>query len=351
MKKKIVNIVAILMAAGMLTGCGNGETSLQDMNVEKYVTLGEYKGLEVTVAPIAVSDSEVEALVSDAYNSYVTAENGGILDRAVAVGDTANIDYVGKKDDVAFDGGTAQGYNLGIGSGQFIPGFEEGLVGVMPGETVDLNLTFPEAYNNADLAGAEVVFTVTVNFILPTERKDEVVASMGIEGVDTVDALRQDAYDYLYSNAEYNYNISLQNAVLSAFMNNCVFEEIPQAFVDKYKEIARENVTQQAQAYGMDAETFITAYYGMALEEFLEQYSVEASKQDIALQAVANKENLNMSEEELNLELQGYAASAGYATVEEFLGEESADDYRDYLVCDKAFNFLIENAVISENAQ
>ena len=349
MKKKIANMILILMTAGMLAGCGSPDAAeeLKDMDVDKYVTLGEYKGLEVTVDPISVDESEVDSLVSSAYSSYVTVENGGIVDRAVAVGDTVNIDYVGKKDDVAFDGGTASGYNLTIGSGRFIDGFEDGLVGVMPGETVDLNLTFPESYYNADLAGQPVVFTVTVNFIVPTDMQDAVVATMGIEGVDTVEGLRQYAYDYLYSNAEYNYTTSVESAVLNAFMNSCIFEEIPQSIIDRYEEMARNGITQQAESYGVDAETFVSYYYGMTLDEFLEEYSRQASRQDIALQAVANKENLNMTDEELNTALQEYAANAGYDTVEEFIGEESVETYRDYLTCEKALDFLIENAVIN----
>uniref|UniRef100_UPI0040572F8D trigger factor n=1 Tax=Acetatifactor sp. TaxID=1872090 RepID=UPI0040572F8D len=352
MKKKLINTCALLLTAGLLAGCGsNDEMSLQNMEVEKYVTLGQYNGIEVTVEPIVISDSEVAALVDQAYNSNITAENGGVVDRAVAVGDTANIDYVGKKDDVAFDGGTAQGYNLAIGSGTFIDGFEEGLVGVMPGETVDLNLTFPEEYHSADLAGAEVVFTVTVNFIMPTEKSDDVVAALGIEDVNTVEELRQHAYDYLYANAEYSNEATVQNTVLSTFMNSCVFEEIPEKVIEKYKEMAREGVTSQAQSYGTDAETFVSYYYGMTVDEFVDAYSVEAAKQDIALQAVANKEGLNVTEEELNTAMAQQALSMGYADVEAFLEEESAETFRDYLVCDKAFNFLVENAVIIESAE
>lgn len=352
MKKRIGNILAIVLAAGMLTGCGkeNAGTSLKDMDVEKYVTLGEYSGLEITVDPIAVSDSEVEELVASAYNNYVTAEHG-ITDRAVAVGDAVNIDYVGKKDEVAFEGGTAQGALLTIGSGQFIDGFEEGLVDVMPGETVDLNLTFPEYYDNAELAGADVVFTVTVNFILPAERVDAVVAGMGIEGVETVEELEQYAYDYLYSMAEYSYQSGIQSKILSAFMSNCVFEEIPQHLVDRYRELANENVTQQAAAYNIDAAAFVSYFYNMELEAFLDEYSIEAAKQDLALQAVANRENLNLTEEELNTSLQEYATNAGYTTVEEYLGEKSEDTYRDYMTCERALNFIVDNAMINEDVQ
>lgn len=349
MKKKLINLLAILTATCMLAGCGsdNAEQTLQEMDVEKYVTIGEYKGLTVTVDPISVDDSEVESLMQSAYSSAVTAENGGITDRAVAVGDTANIDYVGKKDDVAFDGGTASGYNLAIGSGQFIPGFEEGLVGVMPGETVDLPLTFPEEYHSADLAGAEVVFTVTVNYIIPTEMEDSVVATLGIEGVDTVEGLRQYAYDYLYSNAEYNYDMSVDNAVLNAFMTGCEFNEIPQYVVDRYTNMASQGVTQQAAYYGMDAESFVSTFYGMTMDEFVADYSQEAAKQDIALQAVANQENLGINDEELDATLQEYSAAAGYATVEEYLAGESKETYRAYLMCEKVLNFMVENAVIN----
>ncbi len=402
MKKKIVSFLAVVMTASMLAGCGNSDSAngteatdnvgvtnateqvgttsateatdsnatetidnqettnssetteidvstelLHEMDVDQYVTIGEYKGLEVTVEPISVDDSEVESLMQSAYNSVVTAENGGVVDRAVAVGDTANIDYVGKKDDVAFDGGTASGYHLTIGSGQFIDGFEDGLVGVMPGETVDLQLTFPEEYHSADLAGQEVVFTVTVNYIIPTEMKDEVVPNIGIEGVSTVEELRQYAYDYLYSSAEYDYTNDVDNGVLSTFMNNCVFNEIPQNIINKYEEMAKNGLAQQAQSYGMDVEAFVNQFYGRTLEEFLDIYGVEAAKQDISLQAVANRENLNLTEEELNATLQEYATNAGYATVEEFLGENTKDTYRDYLMCEKVLDFLVENAVVN----
>ena len=168
-------------------------------DVEQYVTLGEYKGLQVTVTEPAVDDATLETELESVYFANVTAENGGITDRAVAEGDTINLDYEGKKDGVAFSGGTAAGASLTIGSGQFIAGFEEGLVGVKPGETVDLDLTFPEEYHSADLAGQAVVFTVTVNYIQPTEMEDSVVAGMGIDNVTNLEELKQNVYDELYA--------------------------------------------------------------------------------------------------------------------------------------------------------
>lgn len=349
MKKKLFSVLAAVMAVAMLGGCGskNKDTVLKDMEVEEYVTVGEYKGLQVSVTPATVADAELQALVNDVYSSYVTIDNGGITDRAVAMGDTVNIDYEGKKDGVAFDGGTAASQSLTIGSGQFIDGFEEGLVGVMPGETVDLNLTFPEAYHSADLAGQAVVFTVTVNFIMPTELKDEVVATMGIENVTNVEELNQYAYDYLYQNAVYNYEANLQNAVMDAFMKNCEFKEVPEALVEKYETASRENIQTTAASYGLDADTFTNYYYGMDMESFVTTYSEEAVKQDLAIQQVANAENINITDEELDAMLLEQAQAYGYTTIEEFIGETSKEDYREYYLYDKVLNFLIENAVVN----
>ena len=156
MKKKIAGALTALAMAVLLAGCGSQvNVPLNQMKVEKYVTLGDYANLQVKADAASVDPEELESLLNDVYLSGVTAETGGITDRAVAVGDIVVMDYEGKKDGVAFSGGTAQGARLTIGSGQFIDGFEDGLVGVMPGETVDLDLRFPEGYKNADLARSE----------------------------------------------------------------------------------------------------------------------------------------------------------------------------------------------------
>ena len=153
----------------------------------------EYKGLALTIAPRAeVTDEQVDELARSVYNDALTAEYG-ITDRAVAVGDKVNINYAGTQDGVAFEGGTADNQSLVIGSGSFIEGFEDGLVGVMPGETVELNLTFPEDYMNADMAGVEVVFTVTVNFIYLSAddtMQDEAIAVMSDGEYATIDAFK-----------------------------------------------------------------------------------------------------------------------------------------------------------------
>ena len=229
MKKKLALVMSMLLLAVSLTACGekdkeSDKTNVTEMKVEKYVTLGEYKGLPVTAPKVEVDAAEKEQLMKQVYNQYITKENGGITEGTVKDGDYVNIDFEGKKDGVAFDGGTSTGYQLGIGTNAFIPGFEAGLVGVNAGETVDLNLTFPENYGNAELAGQEVVFTVTVNFIYP-EYKDEIVASWGEDIYKTVDELDAYVEDYLLLMSQNNYDYIVENAVVAQFLENCVFEE------------------------------------------------------------------------------------------------------------------------------
>lgn len=365
MKKKTLGLLAAILSVCMLAGCGakdtgNGSetgtatdsTALKDMDVDKYVTLGEYKGLAASVDTVEVDEDEWDTLVNNVYYGNITAENGGIMDRAVETGDTVNIDYEGKKDDVAFDGGTAQGYDLTIGSGSFIAGFEDGLIGVMPGETVDLDLTFPENYGNSDLAGQAVVFTVTVNYIQPAqdgEFSDEVISNFGIDGVTNEEELRQYAYDYLNENAQQNYETNVQQAVMDAFMANNTFTSVPEALVQKYSDAAESSITSMASAYGVDADTFTQYYYGQDLATFLSTYAEQTAKQDIALQAVANKENLNISDEELDQMLQNRATAAGYDTTSEYIGETSKEDYREYFLYDKVLDYLVENAQITNN--
>lgn len=356
MKQKVFGILASLLAAGMLAGCSVGEsegTALKDWNVEKYVTLGEYKGLEVTVSPILVDQARCSEITESLYRDALSMATGivvedGILDRAVEEGDVICLDYEGRKDGVAFEGGSAQNAYLGIGSGSFIDGFEEGLVGAVPGETRDLTLTFPENYNAEDLAGQEVVFTVTVNYIMPEGYHEDVIAVLGMEGVTNGEEMEQFVYDYLYSMMEQNHDLELQNAVMSTFMNNCRFEELPDYMLEKYEAAAREGIAGGAASTGLDEDAYCQYYYGMTMEQLLEEQVPEMVKQDIAIQAVANRENLNISDEELNATLLGYAQRAGVSTVEEYVQGASLEDYREYLLYDKVLQYMVDHAVISE---
>ena len=348
MKKIFALLLSVLMVAGAFTAC-NASDEAEKVPVEQYVTLGAYKGVEVVVEKIAVTQEEIEAYALQIYNSFITADNGGVVDRAIELGDTANIDYVGKKDGVAFDGGTASGYNLGIGSGSFIDGFEDGLVGVKPGETVDLNLTFPEGYQSEDLAGQEVVFTVTVNYIVPAEAadmKDAVVAGFANEAYSNVTELNEYAAGLLEEENTAAWETEGEYAVLNTIINNATFTEIPEEYLEEARAASESTLSMYGSYYGLDAATFCLYAYGMEKEAFIEVQAENYAKELLVYQAIANAENLNVSDKELEEKLEQYAEEAGAASVEEYLGEATKDDFRQSLMVENVYNFIQENAVI-----
>lgn len=382
MKKNLSIMLAAILAVSLFTGCGakdevtptptptptstsaNDEVtaapgntdvenvervSLREYPVTDYVTLGDYKNIQVTMESTEVTQEEWDALNAQVYNDLVTLENGGITDRAVENGDWVNIDYSGKKDGVAFDGGTAAAQQLEIGSGSFIAGFEEGLVGVMPGETVDLNLTFPEAYHSADLAGQAVVFTVTLNFIYPTEENwsDDVVAAAGNEDYNSIETMKQFVYDYIKDYKEYYYDINLENAVVEAFMKQCQYTGTPEDLIQSYKNDFTLTMTNEATMYGMDVNSLCNYYYGMDLQTFLNVYVEESVRQSLAFQAVANAENLNLSDEVFEERLLEIALSAGCTTIEQYIGENPKEGYRELFMLEDVVAFLMENATVN----
>lgn len=356
-RKRRIGGAVVLLTAALLAGCalaGEGQDGeqaqkagealppLNEMDVERYVTLGDYYDLDVTIEEPQVDQAELSLQIQELYHSAMSAEDG-ITDRAVEPGDSVDIDYEGKKDGVAFEGGAAQGAFLNIGSGQFIDGFEDGLVGVMPGETVDLNLSFPENYGNADLAGQAVVFTVTVNYIVPEEAdmKDSVAAALEIEGVSTVKSLHQEMYDYLYANLEAQYAAQTEAELLDALVKKCTYGELPGDMVENSKTVFSSELSSLAEVYDMEPDDFCNAYFGMAADTFAEARAVENVRQMLAMQAIANRESLRVSDQELEKQLNVYAEQGGYASVEEFVGEISREEYRNYFMTEKVLDFLM----------
>lgn len=387
MQKKIAVILTALLTTGVLAGCAgkngtqpdvntpgtvessvngteesgtaenNGNSAVQylqlkDVDVAQYLTFtADYKGLALTVAPrTEVTDAMAEELVLRTYNNFITADNGGITDRAVAVGDTINLDYAGTEDGVAFQGGTATGQTLTIGSGQFIPGFEDGLVGVMPGETVELNLTFPEDYNPA-MAGKEVVFTVKVNFILAAtvdEMADSTIATLTNGEYETVEAFTAYCREYLEHSAEYQYKAGMQNAVIAALEKIAECKEVPEGLVAKYAENIRISLDRQAAQFGVTADDFCSYYYGMDAESYAAQASEASARQAMIFQYIANEENLNISDDELAESIQKFADENGYASVDELLASEDKEELREYFMFEKVVDFIYNNAQVTE---
>ncbi len=381
MKKWMMTAVALMMSAAMLAGCGNNagadntesaavesadnnnaadnsgltmqvygeEAYVNGVNVANLVTLGEYKGLAASAPAPTVEDAYLEGYIDYIRQSNMISTE--ITDRAVQEGDTTNIDYEGKKDGVAFEGGTAQGQTLVIGSNSFIDGFEDGLIGVEIGETVDLNLTFPENYHSAELAGQEVVFTVTVNGIRVEEMPeltDEFVQGLGM-GVNTVEEFRQMSYDLLMEQEVANYNAQLLTQLMEQVLNNSVISEnIPAEMLERYTERITDNLAYSASMYGMDVETFM-AMSGTT-EELLQESAKNTAQQILLMKAIADAEGLNPTEEDISAELVVSAEAYGYDNVEEYKALIDMPAFEEYVLTEKVTAFLIENGVITETA-
>lgn len=358
----------------LMTGCGNADTDtaettqesmaesetgteagtedygpeayLSGINVADYVTLGEYKGIEVSVDAPVVTDEYMDSYIDYVLQSnMVTTE---ITDRPVEEGDIVNIDYEGKIDGVAFDGGTAQGYDLTIGSGTFIDGFEDGLIGAETGETVDVNVTFPENYQGEEVAGKDAVFTVTVNSIsvetLP-ELTDEFVQGLDV-GVNTVEEYRQYAYDLLMEEEQATHDSNAEIAVLEAVMAGSQIQDPPEDMTNRYYNRIIDNMTYYASLYGYDLETFLSMQ-GTS-EDAIRESAAQAGQEIIVMQAIADAEGLSVTDEELDAEIETNAGSLGYDDVEEYRASLDVEGYREYMMSEKVLNFLLENAVVTD---
>ena len=271
-----------------------------------------------------------------------------ITDRPVEEGDIVNIDYEGKIDGVAFDGGTAQGYDLTIGSGTFIDGFEDGLIGAETGETVDVNVTFPENYQGEEVAGKDAVFTVTVNSIsvetLP-ELTDEFVQGLDV-GVNTVEEYRQYAYDLLMEEEQATHDSNAEIAVLEAVMAGSQIQDPPEDMTNRYYNRIIDNMTYYASLYGYDLETFLSMQ-GTS-EDAIRESAAQAGQEIIVMQAIADAEGLSVTDEELDAEIETNAGSLGYDDVEEYRASLDVEGYREYMMSEKVLNFLLENAVVTD---
>ena len=360
--KKLVKPLLCGMAVMMLaSGCakkqGDGETSLAESPTEtsadssseaeteadlgEITVLGEYKGLEVTRMSTDVSDEELEERIQsilDANPEYVA-----VTDRAAKDGDILDIDYEGKKDGVAFDGGTAQGYKLELGSDTFIDGFEDGLIGAKAGEKRSLNLTFPEQYDSQELAGQAVVFDVTVNGI--EEKRDAVLDLNFVQRMtdfNSVDEFRADTLADLELEKMEMAEQQLGNDVFIAATDNSQFR-LNEKLVEEHYENQISYLTAMAQIYGMTIEDY-AAMSDMTKEEMEKEIrnSVETSmKVQLLVKAIAEKENLQVEDADRE-----EVARMNFTTVEELQEMYGETAVNNAAMSNKVEAFLKDNASI-----
>ncbi len=305
--------------------------------VNECVTLGNIDDMTVTLEnDYTLTDeivhNNIESLL--AYQAIYEVTDKQVVE----TGDIVNIDYVGKKDGVAFNGGTATGYRLTIGSGQFIPGFEDGLIGVRVGDTVDLDLTFPENYGSEELAGAAVVFTVTVNSIdkqismTYDELTDEFVSENF--GMATVSELEENVRERLVEMGEEQKQTEIEDLVTEKVISEAEIN-IPDGLVDQLCD-QWVGILQNRNELD-DFESYVEGNYQLTMDEFytqLREEVVENTKKQLVFEAVADKLKVTVSDEELDEYIDSIVSAGTYGYSSEEVVYKYSSKYqtgRDYL--------------------
>lgn len=327
-------------------GTGKNLQFTCEVFVKPDVTLGEYKGVEVKREHTLVTEDEVNAEIEKERNKQ--AAEVSVDNRAVAEGDTVNLDYSGSVDGVKFAGGTAEAQTLKIGSHTFIPGFEEQMVGMNIGEEKDLEVTFPEEYHAKELAGKKAVFHVKVNGITETQLPalDDDFAK-DISEFDTLDEYKADVRAKLEAQAAERDNNAFTNAVIEKVMENATVE-IPEAMVERQIDSMVRNFEARLAQQGLKLADFIK-YTGQDEKSFRNQYREQAEKSvraNLVLEAVENAENFEATEEEIDAEIVKFAGQIGQdvENLKKNLTEGDREYFKADVIRDKAVKFLCDNA-------
>ncbi len=316
------------------------------LGLKPEVKLGQYKGIECPKETVVVTDEDVENEMKPLIARATTQET---VDRPVENGDTAVIDFEGFKDGVPFEGGKADNYSLKIGSGSFIPGFEEQIVGMTTGEEKDLNVTFPEDYGAKELAGAPVVFKVKVNEIKADnvpEIDDEFAKD--VSEFETLEELKADLRAKVEKRKEDSAQTSFETSVMNKAIENAEME-VPDTMVQYELDRQMQNFEQRIAAAGMTLDNYL-GMMGTNRQEFMENQrpgTLRSIQQDLLLEAVVAAEGIEATQEEMDAEVKRLAEENG-------VDEEKVRSYfpEDQLAfgvkVQKASNVIVESAVVVE---
>ncbi|ERN52443.1 trigger factor [Alkalihalophilus marmarensis] len=316
--------------------------------VKPEVTLGEYKGLEVEEQDTTVTDEDVEAELTQLQNRH--AELVVVEDGAIENGDTAVIDFEGFVDGAAFEGGQAENYSLEIGSNQFIPGFEEQLVGLKAGDEKDVEVNFPEEYHAEDLAGKAATFKVKVHDIKRKELPalDDEFAKDANENVETLDELKKEIKDKLQKEKEQAADTEIRDTLVEKAAENATVD-IPEAMVTTETDRMLQEFEQRLQMQGMNLEMYYQ-FAGQDEEAMREQFKKDAEKRvriNLTLEAIANAENIEATDADVDAELEKMAEMY-QRSVEElktiFAAQGGTEGIKGDLKIQKAVELLVENS-------
>ena len=309
------------------------------------VALGKYMGVTVTKIDTSVTEDEVEAELENQRNT--NARTVTVTDRPVKEGDTAVIDFEGFVDGVAFDGGKAENHSLEIGSHSFIDTFEDQLVGKNAGDEVEVNVTFPEQYQAADLAGKPAVFKVKINEIkakeLP-ELNDEF--AQDVAGVDTLAEYKEELKKNLTEKKENEAKKTKEDEAIQKIIDKSKMD-LPKAMIDTQCETMVNEFAQRIAQSGLSMDQYLQ-FSGMTVDQLKEQVRPEAEtriKSSLVLEQIAKEENIEVSDEDINAEIEKMAKAYGMEAdkLKEYMGDSEKESMKRDLAITKAVDLIMEN--------
>lgn len=343
MKKYITLSLIVGLLCVCFSGCGKKDSG---------ITLGQYKGLTYKEQTISVSEDEINRLLEGVRNSSIEYEKDESRNETMTKnGDVVNIDYTGILDgeSTPFQGGSAKGSHLELGSASFISGFEEGLVGKRVGDTVTLNLTFPTQYY-AQYAGKKVTFTVTINAIekkIVPEMSDALIAKYTDNKIVTVQAYKEYANQYLLAQKNAEFESSLKAELVKRVVQDTKFGKLDQDKLDQYYSDVVKYYNALASRKGLTLETYVANSYGKSMEEFyadLKGVAEETMKEEIVLNEIISKENIVLSDEQYNSMISEYMGNYGYTDRAKFETDYTVAKIRQSMLYDLAMKLITDSA-------
>ena len=352
-------LTTIMLAMGLmlclgLTACGDSDDmQYGSLDLEDYITVGQYKGLEVEAQEVKVSQKEIQEKVDEKLKDNQQNEDlkeGDELEN----GDTANIDFSGKVDGEEFEGGTSKDFDLELGSGAFIPGFEDGLVGKKVGETVDLNLTFPDDYSAENVAGKDVVFTVKINSATrPQEAKYNDAWVKGNTEYKSKKEFEDALKKEIQTEKEDKVKTEQKASLWSDVLENTEVKKYPEKEMEDYQNVFSAQVDQMAKQYNMSRSEVLKQMYGTddeaEVKNIIEDSVKTLVKQEMTTEYIADKEDITYTDEEKEktiAEIEGQGVTE--ETVVTYTGR-TMDQYAHIkLLYDKVQDFILDNAKVKE---
>lgn len=329
-------------------GSGQDFIFTAEVTVKPEVELGQYKGLEVDRVEYIVTDEEVEERIKQTLEQ--NARWVSVEDRPVKTGDRVILDYSGSIDGELFEGGTAEKQNLEIGSGHFIPGFEEQMVGMELGEEKDLKVTFPEEYHAEELKGKEATFHVKLHEIKEKELPDlDDEFAKDVSEFDTLDEYRADIKQKLEKNAEERSNTELKNNLIDLAVNNAKVD-IPDVMVDFELDNMLRDIDNQLRYNGLNIESYLKIA-NTSIDDFRAQYKDDAYnrvKTQLVIEAIGKAENIEVSEEdyEKQYELLAKQYNQEVETIKKSL-QGGLEHLENSIIAEKTIELLVDEAKVT----